>query len=257
MSNPKTDGDLLFEDYLRHLGYEDWEYEPDFGVQTLPDYRVTHDGISCACEVTAFARDAGGDLVFAPSARTRSAKEVFSPHRNKFRDCARQLKPLADLRIPLIIVLTNPASALLHLSARDIAWAMYGDPTWEGLIDGATNEIVGSPELVAGPNGKFTGAHSYISGVLRVYRRSLAADYLDELAEINPNLPPNEKYDLLANAIRSGEVDESESSPAAELFLTRSSDAVAISESMFSGPVDRRFRIETDGTLELLSGPPS
>lgn len=255
MTNCRTPGDLLFEEYLEFHGYDDWEYEPLLQGATSPDYRVTRGGVSCICEVTAFARDAGGDLQFGAGARTRTAKAVFAAQRNKLRDKARQLKPYANLGCPLIIVLTNPAHAMLHLSDQDLAYSMYGDPTWKGMRDERTGEIVGDVELVAGRNGQLTRDHPYISGVARTYSRPVIADYLDQIAEDMPASSFQDRVTELKRAIRSGEISETDTYPATDLFLARSESAVPVPTELFDAPPDRRFIVSDAGAAVQIAGP--
>src|SRR5256885_349453 len=100
--SPETESEKWFERYLATAGYA-WQYEPDLGVPTRPDYLVSSDAGQLVAEVKEF--DA------PPASSTRpgrafvlSPKEEFGQVRRLIRRAAPQLKPLADRGWPLVAV---------------------------------------------------------------------------------------------------------------------------------------------------------
>lgn len=169
-SKSRKKGELLFERYLRESGHSGWrEHEPDLGINTRPDYRISKNGASAVAEVKEFD-DGKLHRRLVESNRNQGFfvgdREVFGDVRNKIRAAARQLKPLEGSGIPLVVVLTNPKNIWLPLDDTDVPAAMYGMPTVGGDYDAERGEIV-NMRLVPGRNGKLYGSHLYISAVAR------------------------------------------------------------------------------------------
>ena len=122
MSNPdaiRTEGELLFEKYLRSQGIE-FEFEKQYpGKRKRPDYSINFNGLPILFDVKDFDQPAGvrgGSGAFDPYTRLR---EKINQGRDKFREfkefcCALVLRNLGD---PTVI-LDHPDIVL---------GSMYGD----------------------------------------------------------------------------------------------------------------------------------
>lgn len=180
MGSRRTEGELLFEAYLAEHGYPEPAYEPDLGVPTRPDYVVMRGEAEAICEVEEFSADSGWSPSSAGPSGRRSMEVVMRPVRNKIREGARQLKPLAESGRPLVIVLANPSGAWVGLSPRELVWAMYGDPAYRFAINADTGEAADG-EFITTRNGKLRNDHPYISALALVAKRERAVDFYEEL----------------------------------------------------------------------------
>jgi hypothetical protein len=180
----------LFEQYLDAHGYR-WEHEPAFGTATAPDYWIERLGVEVVCEVKQFETDAiremgraaGGAVVIPP-------KLLYRTIRGGIAKAAKQLKPLADRGLPLVVVLSNPCRASLLLSPPTLFHAMYGDDRWA-----APDEIAPTIEqwpipTAAGRDGEMTSKHSYISAVLALGRRRDPEELFDPPARPDQSTAP-------------------------------------------------------------------
>jgi len=256
----KTEADLLFKRYLLDNGYRPGEHEPDLsasGVETHPDYLVARGGQTVACEVKSFR--AGASKAEKRLTETRSgvlsAKETLGPIRNQLKTGAKQLKPLADWNIPLVIVLANPEQAFVHLSVEEVAEAMYGDPTVVIPLDPETGEQVGPDQFVLGRDGKLTRSHQYVSAVAALGTRPKRVDDQDEVikqwredVEGREFASLSEKSVSLMNRLEGADFPEGDD-PCLDVIETLSESATPLPDSWFSGPFDTRWRSDGAGSI--------
>src|ERR1039458_4247580 len=146
----------MFEAYLDECGFVVPEHEPDLGIRARPDYVVESDGDRCVVEVKTFARDAW------PIRRgSTSMREVLKPIRRQIHEAARQLGDATPLKLPLVVVLTDPLRALWGLLRPfELIAAMHGDPTVQVPTSGYGAS--GPASLVAGRNGELRNDHPYV-----------------------------------------------------------------------------------------------
>jgi hypothetical protein len=92
----KNEAERWFERYMRDHGYE-YDYEPDLGVSTRPDFLVWRADAQMVCEVKGFDQPTPLERRLRGTSHTTmiSADEEYGPMRNAVREAARQLKPLA------------------------------------------------------------------------------------------------------------------------------------------------------------------
>lgn len=161
----RTAGDLIFEAYLRERGIEVPDHEPDLGIGSRPDYLVEHDGARCVVEVKSFARDAW------PIRRgSTSMQRILKPIRGQIHNAARQLRDAESLRLPLVVVLTDPFGSLWGLLRPfEVIAAMHGDPMVHLRTTG--HEAVGPATMVAGRNGELRNDHPYVSAVVVINKQ--------------------------------------------------------------------------------------
>ena len=235
-------GERLFEAYLDEHGYPPRVHEPDLGIKRRPDYLVHRNGEECVCEVKEFEETPGRSLR-GRGGGTRSMEVVLQPVRNKIRAAARQLKPLADSGMPLVVVLANPVHAVVPLGPREIVWAMYGDPAFRFAVDPRTGGPADDGRFIVTRNGKLRNDHPYISAILVVSEREHAVDFYEQMAARNAHLTANAKMDLIYGARDAGEVPEG-SYHRVDVFTTMSPAAVPLPDTLFDGPNDRRFEFD-------------
>ena len=114
----RTAGDLMFEAYLCEQGYPEPEHEPALGTTKRPDYLLKRNGQRCMCEVKEFNKDTRS-TPDQPDG-TVDLKTVLKLIWSQLRQAARQLKEVADLGLPLVVVVTNPHGAWVNLGEREI-----------------------------------------------------------------------------------------------------------------------------------------
>jgi hypothetical protein len=173
----RTASEERFEQYLTEHGYT-FEYEPDLGVTTRPDYLIARGGTQAVCKVKEFATTAISDaLAGTRGTRFLSDKQVFGAVRARLDAAARQLKPVAARGLPLVAVLANPRGADVSLEPNDVMAAMYGNPAFATSID--PEGVAGEGEFFLHRDGSFTAKGAYVSAVVTLHQRRLAQDWAD------------------------------------------------------------------------------
>ncbi len=158
----RTDGDRLFEEYLRHAGVPVPDHEPDLGIGVRIEYLLDLDGERCATEVKEFDPSS-----WPIKAGTTSMEQVLKPHRTQIHHAARKLREAKDLGHPLVVVLTDPKNALFGLLRPfEIITAMMGDP--QVRIPVSASGPVGPAGWGAGRNGELRHNHPYVSAVVHI-----------------------------------------------------------------------------------------
>jgi hypothetical protein len=253
-----NDAERWFERYLGEHGYE-YTYEPDFdGVATHPDFLARRGDAEIVCEVKGFEeppplerRLAGVDqpVMLSPD-------EVYRPMRNAIREAARQVKPLAGSRFPLIVVLANPRGFFVDLSIDRLVEAMYGNPGWIGRFDPDEGRVE-NLRFDYGRDGRLRNDHPYLSGVGILHERSLAREHYDRWrVEWTKTREPlhNPTYEQILAEFTAEQEAWLASGEAAnlpegnvhfiELVTTGSPEAVPVPENVLDGPRDHRVQVE-------------
>jgi hypothetical protein len=253
----KNDAERWFERYLRAHGYE-YEYEPDLGVSTRPDFLVRRGDVELVCEVKGFDQPTPLEqrLRGTRQAVMISDDEEYGPMRNAVREAARQLKPLAGSRHPLAVVLANPKGYRVSLSLERLVEAMFGNPGYVGNYDAAKGEVE-EFRFELGRDGRLRNDHPYISAVAILRERSRSDEHYDEW---RTNWKKGRKpldHPTTAEIIVEMEAEQAawEASEASkkvadghiymiELMTTGSPEAVLVPEGVFNGPRDARVDVE-------------
>ena len=233
-----------FEEYLDALGLEH-EYEPDLGTKKKPDYRVTTPTGSVVCEVKAFSPQP----MPAEGFYVREMREVLTTSRNSIRSAARQLRELAGQRLPLVIVLANPADA--HVSLDHVVHAMYGD--MQGVITGHGDGSTSS-ELLATLNGRLRNDHPYVSGVLVLRKGSRQQDALREWQPSRDDLTPAEFTAELNGYLESITAHGLDTYLEASYVEAPGREATPLPEGVFVGEHAYRWRLSASCTT-ITRGP--
>jgi hypothetical protein len=244
----RTAGDLMFEAYLGEHEYLAPEHEPDLGATKRPDYVIERHGDRCVVEVKEFAANTRSfpDQRFG----TTSAEAILKPIRSQIREAARQLKSVAELGLPLVVMLTNPHGALVLLGVEEMVWAMYGDPVVVMDLDPHLGGATGEPRQEVGRNGRLARDHQYVSAVAILSRRERSADWYDEMNEHHADLSGGDRWQLICEAEARGERPEG-SYHRVSVFKTLSPSAVPLPVTFFASEHDRVFEPNDEGTAYI------
>lgn len=244
----RTAGDLMFEAYLGEHDYLAPQHEPDLGATKRPDYVIERQGNRCVVEVKEFAANTRSfpDQRFG----TTSAEVVLKPIRSQIREAARQLKSVAELGLPLVVMLTNPHGALVMLGVQEMVSAMYGDPVVVMDIDPQIGAAITEPRQELGRNGRLARDHQYISAVAILGHRERSADWYDEMNERHADLPGGDRWQLICEAEARGERLEG-SYYRVSVFKTLSPSAIQLPDTFFAGEHDRVFAPNDEGTAYI------
>ena len=264
----KTTADEWFERYLLEHGFEPGAHEPDlssWGVESHPDYVPTGQGGQIACEVKQFGTDSNLALRLAEQSYVAASDaEVFGPIRNQVAEAAKQLKPLAARKIPLVAVLANPDGAPVDLSFEHVLAALYGNPQWTVPIDPNTGGAADEGRFELGRDGKLTNDHGYLSAVVLLRRHDLAYDAARKiLAEAGERFAgePKTAEERRERIAADFEELQRHDLPTGHYFRvdvieTLGEVAVPLPGEWFAGEHDRRLRCNDQGYYELVHGKP-
>lgn len=226
-----------FERYCDQTGL-DWEYEPDLGTQTKPDYLVRRGSQQAVCELKSFDADASWMVQRGgPGFQVNDGSHSLRRIRQQIRSGARNLKPLAGRGLPLVIVLADPLGSNVLLSQS--LYAVYGDP----LAQVGPGED-GKPQWTdfATRNGKLRNDHRYVSAVVVLTENSRAQQALSQHQTVN-----NSEADFMEELRRKFSevrVGGDKRSICATIIDAPSQSAVRLPEGLLSGKLDMRYRLD-------------
>lgn len=271
-----NEAEQRFAAYLDAHGYA-WEFEPPWAeelgtpVATQPDFLVRAEGLRLACEVRQFTTTRITDELRARGGSgTLDSKLVFGPLRSALVEKALQLRPLANLGMPLVIVVGNPLGADVMLDEMHVRGAMFGNPMWSIPIDRATGGPAGPAHFgnrdygafCSLVDGEFVNLHPHVSAVAVAHERLNSRDWRDEILAKHraPDRSLDAAYDAAFQAI-----DEINLRIAAgeepvgayqwlEVFELDGEEAVPVPRSVFAGERDVRYGFldaETYSRLDL------
>lgn len=263
----RNEAERWFERYLCAHGYE-YDYEPDLGVSTRPDFLVRRGDVELVCEVKGFDQPTPLErrLRGTNQAVMISADEEYGPMRRAVREAARQLKPLAGSEYPLTVVLANPMGYHVNLSLERLVEAMYGNPGLVGSFNAEKGEVENF-RFELGRDGRLRNDHPYISAVAILRERSRADEYYNEWrTEWKKGRKPLDRpttEEIIAEAEAEqaawNESDASKHVPVGhvyiiELMTTGSPDAVPVPQDVFNCPRDARVDVERVPPQQLQRG---
>jgi hypothetical protein len=253
-----TPADDWFEGYLRREGLEGAdEHEPELGVSKRPDFLVASGSSQAVCEVKQFETSAMEKRFSLPGVNlgALSHEEVFGGVREKVREAARQLKPLASRDLPLVVVLANPKHVAMAFDVEHVQGSLYGNPTFGGPYDQATGTVT-TIGRIKGRDGQLTTSHPYISAIVLLRRREHADDF-DQAWKAEHLAPLREQYGdtrELALAILE-ELDGKPPGPPGAYFYVQVLHTVTamngvankLAPELFSGSRDEAYEPDAEG----------
>ncbi|MGZ6576338.1 MAG: hypothetical protein ACXVHJ_35780, partial [Solirubrobacteraceae bacterium] len=139
-------GERRFAAYLDEHGYS-WKHEPDYQVElglgyslaTKPDFLVEREDQRAVAEVRQFESSVLQNQLSGMGRGGAVAPEkVFGQQRSALWEKAEQLRPLAGVGVPLLIVLANALGKLVPLDDFHVQSAMWGNPGFAFPIDTTT-----------------------------------------------------------------------------------------------------------------------
>jgi len=157
----------MFERYLAERGFESPEHEPDLGIGVRPEYLLERNGHRCLTEVKEFALESNP----IRASGSYSQQQTLKPIRGQIHSAARKLREAKGLKLPLVVVLTDPRGALVGLMRPiEIIAAMRGDLTVVALFTGPA-------QMAAGRNGELRNDHPYVSAVVGIEENFLSGKH--------------------------------------------------------------------------------
>jgi hypothetical protein len=246
----KTESELWFEQYLNENGYG-FQYEPDLGIHTKPDYLIERDGIQAILEVKEFAGEGLMDRLFkSPNelpkdefgpVTSRPIGRMLLPVRSTIYQASKQLENLEHLKLPLGIVLVNPKGARnANLKQELILSAMFGDLVGVPQTN-EKGEISFSWGL--GDNEQMASYHPHISSVIVLERVGVNEELINEFTN---SIDSGGSRTEPREAIRM--VEEFSQTLGTEVYSYHTSvyetmnvKSVPLSREIFNGPNDSRF----------------
>jgi hypothetical protein len=251
MSRRPPESEIWFDEYVRSLGKDPGDPEPDLGIEKNPDRLITWNGHEVVCEIKQFEANPFDRLL--GTFGTLSMREALNPVRRKVMKASEQLKPLAESGLPLVVVLANPQGQPVQFSTREIIWALYGDPIIEIPINTKTGGPAGEAQHTVGRNGQIRMQHQYLSAIVALRHREHVQDWSDQNWEQVKAENPIEAGDYDA-VVELGKIamDRAQEAKArgeipeggyfrAEVFTTLSETAAPLPRDVFDGPRDTRW----------------
>jgi hypothetical protein len=219
-------GEVLFERYLSHWGYGDYERHPErLNPPKKPDYLIRTECGEVVVEVKSF--DTWGlleKLKDEPFAM-ESLEETLGPIRDAIKEAAKQLKGIEGR--PLVIVLVSPDNRI-PVSPYYLISAMYGELELPIPLDQARSEQwrTGRNGRLYIPDGRGVrrGYHPYVSAVA-VIRES-------------PHPPP---ASTVSDSEVATETQALNSAVTLEVFETISDRCIPLPRTLFAYEGDRRW----------------
>ena len=278
-----NEAERRFVAYLESHGYA-WSHEPDYqralGLSapspTTPDFLVRRDGDRAVCEVRQFEGTAIRDaLALAGRYMTTGPEMILKPVRWALVEKAKQLLPLADARVPLVIVLANPRGADVILDQGHITAAMFGnasvrfpiDPRIGGMPEGAQPHLAledygvfRSPVLRDGRIVAWENRNPHVSAVAVVCERLHSTDWreciLDGYRSVDDTMEAGIDAMFEANREVSARVEAGEEPPGAyqwvNLYELDGEAAVPVPACWFNGSRDVRYGFRSEGAYGQL-----
>jgi hypothetical protein len=274
-----------FAAYLDAHGYS-WAFEPDyqdaFGLseqpRTEPDFLIWRTESRAVCEVRQFETTRLRDALNRAGGHSSSVdpRLVYGSLRSGIREKAEQLRPFAELRVPLIVVLANPLAADVMLDSRHVTAAMFGNPSVRFQVDSSTGGLAAdtamrvvledygvfrSPVMDDGPHiVGWENTFPYVSAVAVVHERLNSMDWREEIIE---RIPVTDQTIEAASRAAFRALKEINEAVAAgeeptgvyrwlELYECDGEQAVPLPSSWFGGPRDRRFGFLKSGAYGML-----
>jgi hypothetical protein len=262
--NPKTPSDLLFEDYLKAHGREDFVYEePLPGSSKVPDYQLRADPKPLLFEVKSFdVEPTKGFGYFDP----------YGPTRRKITKAAEKFKQLEGYSCSLVLHYDGPG--LIMLEPWVILGAMLGDIGFEIPFDQSTQALEAARSAqVFGKDGRMIQyskggipdrpVNTRINSVIVIEQYPLGqkrfGKYYDALrAERAENAGSLDAALECYGEVRAARGTERDVSlrVVRAVVVENPYAPIPLRRDLFVGPCDERFGADPDGRItRLFAGP--
>lgn len=282
-----NEAEQRFVAYLQAHHY-DWSHEPDYQARfglgappaTRPDFLVARGDRRAVAEVRQFETTHIRDrLARSGGPASLSPQEVYGSLRSGMWEKAEQLSPLADVGVPLLIVLANPLGADVMLDPHHVQAAMWGNPGFVIPIDTRTGGpvqgghahwrledygVFASPVVEDGKVVSWENRHPHVSAVVVVHERLHAMDWREEVMHRYPAADASlgaaweaalQAMEEINAAIERGEEPEG-SYQWVTLYEVNGDQAAALPADWFDGPRDERYGFTEGGYGRLSHDPP-
>jgi hypothetical protein len=259
--NRRMESEEWFEQYCFAHGIEVVAHEPDLGVPTHPDFLVSRDGVEVVCEVKEFTSTPFNKRLRESSGFfSMSEAQILRPVRNQVRAASKNLKPLAGMQWPLVVVLANPRGLHLELDANRLIHALFGDLIVTFRV-GPDGKAVTEPQWAAGRNGRLRDNHPYISAVAGLHKGDLEWDWWQEWHERRRPTSARLDADIVALAQERTAAAEKaareEDIPTGtyyrlDVILNPSEQATPLPPAFFFGERDTVWGINTEDAFERI-----
>jgi hypothetical protein len=180
MANPKTPGDLFFEQYCDLNGYLTF-YDPvndpsvDIDGTKEPDYLIDRAGDRALVEVKHFTTMRQKEQLMASPGKALSfgGRQLYGTLKTSIRAGGEQLEPFVALGVPLVVVVTDPRHSDVSLDRDDVVSALFGEVKWTvGPGVGHVSSVYSRKDaavLHTEPNGDVVNRLPHLSAVVALY----------------------------------------------------------------------------------------
>lgn len=249
-------GECLFEQYLAHSGYNDFDYErTDLNPPKKPDYLVRTAHGEVVVELESFEVKGLFENLPLQEVASQPIDRALIPVWKAIYHGAQQLKGIRDRA--LVVVLANPKNRILPLDPLQVISAMYGDLGWAD----SDNQPL-SADWHVGRNGRLHrvnergvahGYHDYISAVAVVRVGENVKTWAEEWWKEH-----GASYQSPAAAIPDLRAAEATGAPTPaitlDVFEALSDQCVPLPAPLFAHEGDRRWGVVAPGQYGLISG---
>jgi hypothetical protein len=232
-SNPKTQSELLVEEYFGQHNHSDWEPVP-VAPEKTPDYRLRFESTDNFLEVKEF----DGPMPQSGYGRV----DAYGSLRRKIKKAATKFKNYRDS--PCSIVLANPKQAFILLSDWQIVMgAMLGDvgvrfPVGPGAKNDPSSfeNVFTTGGAMIDPAGK--PQHKTVSSliVLGVYEKQL-----NEVRVKRKKLEAREARSITTEEMYSLFQETPKDEPLRAVVYENPFAAIPLNRNLFCGPYDKRY----------------
>src|ERR1700727_2259212 len=208
MANPPNESEERVRSYLETHGYIaehdlDWrERFPEVETTKNPDFLVSRAGeVLAICEVKQWESSRVDKRLAVHRSGSFSSEEMHKSAADAVQDASReQLRPFADVGLPLVVVVANPLHCFVPLGREDIARSLFYFRTSKQTLagsDGLVRPIDVGALAEADENGVIFNPHPHLSAVVVLHERTREQDFFDdERAAMRSPEPPRTESEL-------------------------------------------------------------
>ncbi len=278
MAQRWTQSETLFAEYLTTHGYQlerDLDWRSRFGLDTSknPDFLLSRAREELGiCEVKEFT-DTPVDRRLAAGCSSGPGTELYSSAGDAVRQAAgEQLRPFADVGLPLVVVLANPHGKVVALAPNTMPMSLFGitETVVFDVGPGAPTSmnprfILSGPGALVDERPAFRAKqpHPYLSAVVVLHARREADTYFEDMrAQQRRARPPRSDEEAIENDLIAldafDHADQEGRVPSGEYEWVTVFDLSAhpqfrgtpLPSRVFDGNRDLRFDLTSNATFE-------